>query len=170
MTARRMLTPLARARGLGSARSGSGHWWAQRVTALALAPLTLWFIASFALLIGADHAAYIAWLGAPLNAVLMIAFVLVSFLHMALGLQVIVEDYVHADRMKIALVIGIQLACMLLAITGLVTILKTAPIPYKTTNTRMLSMIRENVSFQVGFWAVDADDAVADLHALDQGS
>ena len=92
-----MQAPLARARGLGSARSGSRHWWLQRVTALALAPLTVWFVISFMALIGADHRTYSQWISSPLNAVLMILLVIVLFYHMTLGLQVIAEDYLHTD-------------------------------------------------------------------------
>jgi succinate dehydrogenase / fumarate reductase membrane anchor subunit len=119
-----MQNPLARARGLGSARSGSGHWWLQRVSALVLAPLTVWFVISFTPLISADHRAYSQWIGSPVNAVLMILLVIALFYHMALGLQVIAEDYLHSERIKLLSVISIQLACLVLAIAGVVSILR----------------------------------------------
>src|SRR5688572_3588582 len=99
--------PLARAQGLGSARSGSRHWWLQRVTALALAPLIVWFVLSFTALISADHRTYSQWISSPLNATLMIALVAMLFYHMALGLQVIAEDYLHVDHMKLLVVVSI---------------------------------------------------------------
>ena len=119
-----MQAPLARARGLGSARSGSRHWWLQRVTALALAPLTVWFVISFMALISADHRTYSQWISSPLNAVLMILLVIVLFYHMALGLQVIAEDYLHTDRTKLFVIISIQFGCFVLTITGVVSILR----------------------------------------------
>lgn len=119
-----MQAPLARARGLGSARSGSRHWWLQRVTALALAPLTVWFVISFMALISADHRTYSQWISSPLNAVLMILLVIVLFYHMALGLQVIAEDYLHTDRTKLFVIISIQFGCLVLTITGVVSILR----------------------------------------------
>jgi succinate dehydrogenase / fumarate reductase membrane anchor subunit len=120
----RMQSPLVGARGLGSARSGSRHWWLQRVTALALAPLTVWFVISFTVLINADHRAYSRWIGSPLNAVLMILLMIVLFYHMALGLQVIAEDYLHSDRIKLFAIISIQFGCLVLVITGVVSILR----------------------------------------------
>ncbi len=122
-----MQSSLARARGLGSARSGSRHWWLQRVSALALAPLTVWFVISFTTLRKADHRAYSEWIGWPLNAVLLILLVIVLFYHMALGLQVIAEDYLHTDRIKILTIISIQFGCTVLAIVGIVSILRMIP-------------------------------------------
>jgi succinate dehydrogenase / fumarate reductase, membrane anchor subunit len=124
MRAIRGQAPLARARGLGSARSGSHRWWLQRVSALALAPLSVWFVISFTALINADHRTYSRWIGSPLNAVLMIVLVIVLFYHMALGLQVITEDYLHTDRIKLFAIISIQFGCLVLAIAGIVSILR----------------------------------------------
>ena len=80
-------SPLGRVRGLGSARDGTAHWWAQRVTALALVPLTVWFVAGVATNLGADHAAFVTWIGDPLVAVVMLLAVLAGFHHAQLGLQ-----------------------------------------------------------------------------------
>lgn len=116
--------PLASVRGLGSARSGSHYWWLQRVTALALTPLTIWFVLSFTALISADHQAYSEWIGSPLNATLMIALVAILFYHMALGLQVIAEDYLHVGRTKLLAVVSIQLGSFGLAIASIVAIIR----------------------------------------------
>lgn len=120
-----MLTPLARARGLGSAKSGARHWWVQRVSAVALLPFTLWFLASFARLLGADHAAFANWLGAPLNATLMIMFVIVMFYHAMLGLQTIAEDYLHDDRVRVPVLVGLPVIHLLLSVASIVAIIRT---------------------------------------------
>lgn len=119
-----MRSPLAQARGLGSAKDGSAHWWAQRVTAVALVPLTIWFIASLVALTGGDHSAFVAWLRSPLNTVLMVTFVIAVFYHMALGLQVVAEDYVHDDRIKIPTIILIQIGCSMFTLTCIILIMQ----------------------------------------------
>ena len=87
--------PLKIARGLGSAKSGTGHWWTQRLTAIALLLLTPWFLWLALGLIGADHYSVRMTLGRPLNATLLLAYLLAMFWHAQLGLQVVIEDYVH---------------------------------------------------------------------------
>ena len=104
-----MRSPLSRARGLGSAREGVEHWWMQRVTAVALIPLTLWFAASLIALTGSDYNTFIAWLKAPFVTILMVLLLIALFHHMALGLRVVVEDYVHSDWAKIPAVVAIRL-------------------------------------------------------------
>ncbi len=96
-------TPLSRVEGLGSARSGVEHFWKQRVTATALIPLTIWFLVAMLGLVGADRASVIAYLHQPVHAVLMILFILAVLIHMALGVQVVIEDYVPSEGRKIAL-------------------------------------------------------------------
>ncbi len=120
-----MPTPLARARGLGSAKSGTGHWWAQRVTAAALVPLTLWLLASFARLLSADHVAFVQWLRSPLNTVLMSAFVVVMFHHAMLGLRTIAEDYLHDDRVRVPVLAGLPVINLLLIVASLLAIVRT---------------------------------------------
>ena len=93
-----MRSPLGRARGLGSAQAGAAHWWAQRLTALALVPLTLWFICAMVRMIGATRDDIVFWMAGPLPIVLMIALVIATFHHLQLGLQVVIEDYVHERR------------------------------------------------------------------------
>jgi succinate dehydrogenase / fumarate reductase, membrane anchor subunit len=97
MKGQRMRSPLSRARGLGSAREGVEHWWMQRVTAVALIPLTLWFAASLIALTGSDYNTFIAWLKAPFVTILMVLLLIALCHHMGLGLRVVVEDYVHSD-------------------------------------------------------------------------
>ncbi|WP_043766058.1 succinate dehydrogenase, hydrophobic membrane anchor protein [Algiphilus aromaticivorans] len=118
-----MQTPLARARGAGSAHHGAHHWCAQRVSAVALLPLSLWFLGVLLQLIPADHAAFERWIGAMPNRVLLAALLLALFHHLALGLQTVAEDYLHRADLKTAMVIGIQLGCALLAMTGLLALL-----------------------------------------------
>jgi succinate dehydrogenase / fumarate reductase membrane anchor subunit len=119
-------TPIARVRGLGSAKGGTHHWWMQRLTAIALVPLTAWFVTSLICFAGADHAAVSAWLGSPLTAVLMLLLIVATFHHMQLGLQVVVEDYVHQEAVKIGCIIGIKLASYALAVAACFAVLKVA--------------------------------------------
>ena len=126
MTDNSMRSPIGRVRGLGSAKSGLHHWWMQRVTALALIPLTLWFVASVISLARAGHAETEAWLGSPVVAVLMISLIIATFYHAALGLQVVIEDYIHHEGVKLALLLGVKLVAFLLAITALFAVLKLA--------------------------------------------
>jgi succinate dehydrogenase / fumarate reductase membrane anchor subunit len=116
-------SPLARVRGLGSAKEGVNHWWAQKLTSLALIPLSLWFVASVVSLTGAGHAEAAEWIGSPLSAGLLILLLLATFYHAYLGLQVIIEDYVHHEGAKLALLLSVQTACILLALTGVLSVL-----------------------------------------------
>lgn len=102
------------------------HWWAQRVTAAALIPLTLWLTASVIALGGADHQTFIAWLKTPIVTTVMPLLLIILFYHMALGLQVVIEDYVHRDWLKIPLLAGTHLSCFALAGTGIIATLRIA--------------------------------------------
>ena len=117
-------SPLGRARGLGSARAGSHHWWAQRLTAIALVPLTLWFIFSVIHLTGATHQVVTAWLSSPLTLGLMLALIIATFHHLQLGVQVVIEDYVHDERTKLSAVLVMKALCILLALVCIVSVLK----------------------------------------------
>jgi succinate dehydrogenase / fumarate reductase membrane anchor subunit len=119
-------TPLARVRGLGSAKTGTHHWWMQRLTAIALVPLCLWFVASLIVLVTADHATVINWLHAPLVAILCCALVVAVFYHAQLGVQVVVEDYVHEEWLKLAAIVVTKLLALLLAATCLFAVLRIA--------------------------------------------
>jgi len=126
MSRQRMRSPLSRARGLGSAREGVEHWWMQRVTAVALIPLTLWLTASLIALMRSDYDTLIAWLRTPIATILMVLLLIALFHHISLGLRVVVEDYVHSDRAKIPAVVAIRLACYALAIAGIFATLRIA--------------------------------------------
>ncbi len=118
-------SPLGRVRGLGSAKDGVGHWLAQRVTAIGLVLLGFWFVAAIVSNVGADHATFTAWLGQPGNATLMILTIVAAFWHAALGLQVVIEDYVHGHGRAAAL-IAVKLACFALGAFGVLSVLKVA--------------------------------------------
>lgn len=119
-------TPLAHARGLGSAKSGTAHWWAQRLTAIALVPLIVWFTVSIIVMTGSGHDTVVAWIGNPLTAVLMILLIVAVFHHMQLGLQVVIEDYVHTRWTQITLLLLVKGAALLLGATGILSVLKIA--------------------------------------------
>ena len=95
-------TPLAHARGLGSARAGTHHWWMQRVTSIALVPLSIYWLCALKHITDTDQMAFTAWLGKPVNGIAAILFIIAAFYHAMLGLQVIIEDYVHGEGCKLA--------------------------------------------------------------------
>jgi succinate dehydrogenase / fumarate reductase membrane anchor subunit len=117
-------TPLSKAIGLGAAGEGAGHWWMQRMTAVALVPLTLWFAFSVAMIGKLDHASFIAWVGSPIVSVLLILLIVTGFYHMQLGLKVIVEDYMHVKWMNLAAIILVNFICILLMVAGILSVLK----------------------------------------------
>lgn len=119
-------TPLSYARGLGSAKSGAHHWWMQRLTAVALVPLTLWFILSIIQLTGADFQTAVAWLSSPTNSVLMLLLIAATFHHMQLGLQVVIEDYVQGEGTKIVGIVLVKLVSVSLAAVAAFAVLKIA--------------------------------------------
>jgi succinate dehydrogenase / fumarate reductase membrane anchor subunit len=120
---RDMRSPLGRAIGLGSARDGAGHWWAERASAVALIPLTLWFAASLIAHSGSDYVTFVAWLRTPLAPILMILLLIALFHHTALGLQVVIEDYMHSGA-RFAAVMAVRLFCFALAAAGIVATLR----------------------------------------------
>ena len=126
MAQTRLRSPLGRAIGLGSAKEGVEHWWMQRVTAVALVPLFLWFVTVVVELAGADRAALVAWLHNPMPAMLMILLLLATFYHLALGLQVVIEDYVHSEWLKLATVTAMRLLCVVFVVRGVLAVLKLA--------------------------------------------
>jgi succinate dehydrogenase / fumarate reductase membrane anchor subunit len=119
-----MRTPLRQVRGLGSARSGTEHFWHQRLTAMANIPLTIGFVVIVASLMGRNHAAVVQILGSPLVAVLMLLFILSATIHMRIGMQVIIEDYVHDDFAKFTLLIANSFFAIVVALTSAFAILK----------------------------------------------
>lgn len=119
-------TALGKVRGLGSARNGTHHWWMQRVTAVALVPLVIWFVASIVGLVGADRAIVVSWLSMPLVSLLMALFLATAFYHLKLGLQVVVEDYVHSEATKLVALMLITFGCVALALASIFAVLKIA--------------------------------------------
>ncbi len=121
-----MRSPLGRAVGLGSAKEGVEHWWLQRVTAVALVPLALWFAVAMIRLAGADLDTVQDWVGRPLPAIFLALLLIATFYHMYLGLQVVIEDYVHAELARLGLIVVVRLACLALAVAGIVAVLSMA--------------------------------------------
>jgi succinate dehydrogenase / fumarate reductase, membrane anchor subunit len=122
----RMQTPLGRVYGLGSARDGTHHFWLIRLTSLALIPLSLWWIAAVIGHAGADYATFTNWVREPITAILLVLTVGVSFYHIALGVQTVIEDYVHHEGGKLALLIAVKFACVLFGVTGIFSVLRIA--------------------------------------------
>ena len=123
---KKLIAPLARARGLGSAKSGYKHWWGQRVSAIALVPLTLWFVYSATGLAGADQAHVHVWLSRPASAILMSLFIVATFYHLSLGVQVVIEDYIHREGVKLTAMLLIKGLIVLVAAAALFTVLRVA--------------------------------------------
>jgi succinate dehydrogenase / fumarate reductase, membrane anchor subunit len=120
-----MRSPLGRALGLGSAKVGVDQWWLERVTAIALVPLTVWFAASIVVHTNSDYAAFIGWLKTPAATILMVLLLTGLFYHTALGLRVVIEDYVHS-AMKVPALLGVRFSCGALAVAGILATLRIA--------------------------------------------
>jgi succinate dehydrogenase / fumarate reductase, membrane anchor subunit len=121
-----MRSSIGRVRGLGSAKSGTHHWWMQRVTAIAMALLGVWLLASLVRGVAADHATLTAWIGNPVVAVLLILFCVTMFYHIRLGLQVLIEDYLHGEGGKLAALVALSFGCIASAVACIFSILKIA--------------------------------------------
>ncbi len=119
-------TPLGRVLGSGSAHDGVHHWTVQRVTAIAIAPLSIWFLGSLAGLPLADHAIMSAWIGHGFNPVLLALLALAAAWHSQLGVQVVIEDYVHGQHAKAALLLVNTFAHVLVAATAVLAVLRLA--------------------------------------------
>ena len=124
MSDRSLRTPLAKARGRGSAKDGTHHFWVQRLTAVALIPLTIWFALSIASLATAGQVEVVAWMKSPLSATLMLSFIMAGFWHMKLGLQVVIEDYEHTESTKITCLILNNLIAIFLTLAAFLSVLK----------------------------------------------
>ena len=119
-------SPLRQVLGPGAARSGVQHWWLQRLTSLALLPLTIWFVVSLVALPGLDHVTVSAWLSQSWTALLLILLVLIGAWHSQLGLQVIIEDYVHGQGAKWLLLVLTRFAHVLVGAAGVFAVLRVA--------------------------------------------
>lgn len=125
-TIRTLRTPLGRVRGLGAAKGGTHHWWMQRVTSIALLPLTIWLVFCLATMPDTSWQATTAWIGRPFNAVLLLAFLAAAFHHMAAGLQVVVEDYVRGEMARTGVLLAVKGACALLWLSSTLAVLRIA--------------------------------------------
>jgi len=123
MAVGKMSTPLGRVRGLGAAKSGTGHFWRQRLTAIANVPLTIAFVFIVVALLGRNHAAVVQILGSPLVAIVMLLFIFSVTTHMRLGMQVIIEDYVHDEGTKLVLIIANTFFCAAVGLASAFAIL-----------------------------------------------
>jgi succinate dehydrogenase / fumarate reductase membrane anchor subunit len=123
---RDLRNPLARARGLGSAKEGVSHWMVQRVTGLGLVFLTVWFVVILLGLMHSDYATARETLAKPWNAVLLVALLITTFRHAVLGLQVVIEDYVHTRWLEVASLVLIKFIAVLAALAGVLAVLRVA--------------------------------------------
>ncbi|HEY0111790.1 MAG TPA: succinate dehydrogenase, hydrophobic membrane anchor protein [Allosphingosinicella sp.] len=126
MSGARMQTPIARVRGLGSARSGAHHWWLERLTSVATLILFLWLAVSLLRLPALDHGSVTEWLGQPLAAVPMLLLIAATFWHLKLGLQVVIEDYVHEEGTKLFTVMVLNFFVLAGAALAIFAVLKIA--------------------------------------------
>ena len=118
--------PMKVARGLGSSESGVSHWWTQRITAAALVLLGIWFVVLVLSLLHADYATARATVAQPWNALLLIAFVLIMFWHAVLGVQVVIEDYMHTRWQAVVVLTAIKFLAVLGALAGVLAVLRIA--------------------------------------------
>ncbi|MEM7207218.1 MAG: succinate dehydrogenase, hydrophobic membrane anchor protein [Pseudomonadota bacterium] len=119
-------TPLARVKGLGSAKEGVTHWWRQRLTALLMVPLVLLLVVCVASLPSADHARFTAWISSPFATICLVLWIGAMFYHAQLGLQVIIEDYVSSHARRTAAIILVSFVCLIAAAVGIFSVLKIA--------------------------------------------
>jgi succinate dehydrogenase / fumarate reductase membrane anchor subunit len=119
-----MRTPLGRVRGLGSAKSGTGHFWAQRLTAVANVPLVVFLLASVVALVGADYQTVSTYLSMPVVSILLLALILSGIYHMRLGMQVVIEDYITGEGSRLLAVIGNNFFSVLVGLACIYAVLK----------------------------------------------
>ena len=125
-TIRSLRSPLGRVRGLGAAKGGTHHWWLQRVTSMALLPLTIWFTFGVAGLAGAPYERVLAWIGHPFHAVLLLLYIGIGFHHTAAGLQVVIEDYIHDHAVKTGALLANTLLTWAFGLAGVFAVAKIA--------------------------------------------
>ncbi len=119
-------TPLAKVRSFGSVTSCVVHWWYQRITAIALIPLSLWFGFALMSLPGAGYGEVVEWIQRPWNTLALVVFIMLSFYHAILGLQVVLEDYVHTEWMQTKSILATKLVLISIALLMLFAVLKVA--------------------------------------------
>lgn len=123
-TKRQLRSNLSRVRGLGSTREGVHHWWAQRMSAVALIPLSMWFVFSLISLTGADYSSFQTWVSEFGNSVFMVLLIVTMFHHAQLGVTVVIEDYVHSESVKMAMILIVKYGTMLFAASSIFAVLK----------------------------------------------
>ena len=121
-----MRSPLARARGLGSAKDGTGHFWWQRVTAIALVPLTLWIMVALIAGVDSDYESARSFVGSPLVAALLLALIVALFHHAQLGMQVVIEDYVHIEWVKLTALLLVKFVAIILGLMSALAVVRIA--------------------------------------------
>ena len=121
-------TPLHKVEGMGASHSGTGHFWRERVTSVALIPLSLWFAFIMMGLAGTNEVTMVQYLAHPWSAILMAAFVVTSLYHMSLGLQVVIDDYVHTAGMKIALLVLVRVATIAIIAISMFALIRIASV------------------------------------------
>jgi len=119
-------TPLGRVRGLGSAKGGTSHWWSQRLTALALIPLCLWLVVVAVSYAGADYESAVAFVASPMVTIILLLLIGAMFYHAQLGLQVVVEDYVHVDWLKFTVLIAMKFALIIAAVAAATSVIRVS--------------------------------------------
>jgi succinate dehydrogenase / fumarate reductase membrane anchor subunit len=117
-------SPLGRVLGAGSAKDGTGHWWSQRVTAVALLILGIWFLASLTQVPGFARPDVIAWIGQPWNAVMLLLLLATLAWHSSLGVQVVIEDYVHAPFAKFTLLLANRFGHVFVAVAAVLAVVR----------------------------------------------
>ncbi len=124
MNSKSLRSPLGKTRGLGSAKLGTEHFLMQRLSAILLAPLGIWFCFSIASIPQMDYANFVNWLSSPLSASLMVLTVILCFYHAYLGLQIVIEDYVSDHAIRFASILAVQIICILMSVISVVSVLK----------------------------------------------
>lgn len=119
-------SPISRVTGLGTAKEGASHWWSQRVTSVALLLLGLWFVATLVRMSTFSYEFVVTWIGMPLNAVLLLLLIATLVYHSLLGVQVVVEDYVHHHGLKIATMLLLTFAHVAVAALAIFAVLRIA--------------------------------------------
>ncbi len=119
-------TPLAHVRGLGSAKEGTHHWWMQRLTAIPLIPLSIWFIASLVCVSSKGYQAAVDWISNPISTVLLIIFLGALYYHAALGMQVVIEDYIESEWQKITALILVKFLALFTGLVSIFAVLKVS--------------------------------------------
>lgn len=121
---RQLRSNLSRVRGLGSTHEGVHHWWAQRMSAVALLPLSMWFVYSLITLTGADYLSFQIWVSEFGNSVFMVLLVVTLFHHAQMGVTVVIEDYVHSEPVKMVMTLAVKYGSMLFAASSIFAVLK----------------------------------------------